>query len=237
MSAPNDSPPVRRSWLRFSLWSLFLLTTLICITTAYLLQRRELQRKNDEIRRYRIDLGLLDDQATALVVDDATKVHVAALPAPRALQWRWRVYVPPGNQWTVRLEQGRDNAVDFGESATSTTLDERGEMIIEARLERALNRKARMVVNWGTSGLTSPVAEKGAEVILHGQRVKSIVAGQPKQQSYDAQGEIDLLRFHYTVPGDTTPVTRPSEPYSEFGFSIHLLERTSASANAQQPGQ
>jgi hypothetical protein len=237
MTAPNDSPPVRKSWLRFSLASLFLLTALICVTTAYLLQRRESVRKDAEIRQYRIDLGLLDDRTTALVIDDATKVHVAALPAPRALQWRWRVYVPPGNQWTVRLEQGRDNAVDFGGSATSTSLDERGEMIIEARLERALNGKARMVVNWGTEGLTSSVAEKGAEVILHGERVKSVVAGQPKQQSYEAQGEIDLLRFHYSVPGDTTPVTRPSEPYSEFGFSIHFLETTSASTPPQQAGQ
>jgi hypothetical protein len=72
-------------------------------------------------------------------------------------------------------------------------------------------------------------------VILHGERVKGVVAGQPKQQSYEAQGEIDLLRFHYSVPGDTTPVTRPSEPYSEFGFSIHLLETTSVSPPARQP--
>jgi hypothetical protein len=46
MSAPPVSPAARKSWLRFSLWSLFLLTSLVCITTAYLLQRRELQRKD-----------------------------------------------------------------------------------------------------------------------------------------------------------------------------------------------
>jgi hypothetical protein len=234
----NDSPrPIRKSWLRFSLASLLLFTALICVTTAYLLQRRQLHRSEAEIRQYRIDLGLLDDRPGVLVIDDSTKVHVAALPTPRALQWRWRIYLPPGKQWTARVEQGRDNSIEYLESGTSTTFDERGEVIIEAKLERALNGKSRIVMSWGPKQLTGQVTEEAVAVVLRGQRVKSLVAGQPNQQSFAAQGEIDLLRWHYAVPGDSTPVTRLHEPYAEFGFSVSLLETTSAPPRPRRPTQ
>lgn len=226
MSAPHDSPPVRKSWLRFSLASLFLLTALICVAVAYLLQRSELRRKDAEIRQYRIDLGLLDDRPGVLVVDDPSKVYVAALPSLESLHWRWRIYLPPTSEWSLKCIQGCTS--DFGlakcSSIKSTGLNTRGEFMLEARVERELGGDTKIVVRCGNQSLSSAVDGTPREVLRGHDPVDQTVCGTPKQQSYAPQGNIELLRWYRAVPGDDDWKARVGGPFAQFGFMILLKE-------------
>lgn len=153
-AAPPPAPRRRRFW-QFSLLSLLLLATIGCLIGAWLGERRQrreteerLKAKEAEIRQYRIDLGLLDDMPGMLVVSDPQQVHIRRLPSSDPMtQWRWRLYLPPGKRWLLGTSQGEEwdeTRGDFRGSSGGTNFDERGEIILEARLERDAEGKTHV---------------------------------------------------------------------------------------------
>ncbi|HUE72404.1 MAG TPA: hypothetical protein VMP01_16080 [Pirellulaceae bacterium] len=224
MTAPHDSPPVRKSWLRFSLASLFLLTALICVTTAYLLQRRELNRKDAEIRQYRIDLGLLDDRPGVLVVDDPSKVYVAALPSFEPLRYRWRVYVPPGKQWMLQLRRGEFTDDEVRGSGAGTDLKVSGEFLLELAVQRNLEGQVEIVARCGTQGLIGGVLDDRLIKALKNQRQATRkLTGSPKQESFESEGIVPLVTWKSRPTGTAAAEGDSGEPL-EMGFSFFLEE-------------
>jgi len=239
--APTAAPvkaPRRRFW-QFSLFSLCLLAGIGCLVGAWLGERRQrreteerLKAKEAENRQYRIDLGLLDDRPGMLVVDDPKQVHIRMLPSPEPRQWRWRLYLPPGKHWRLASDQGEAWDVTAGRlqgGGGRTSFDDRGEITLEARIERAEDGRAYVKIRWGDRGFGAGIREPGMRVLeSNGQRSMSI-AGHPKQESFPPSGRIELLRWHVAQQdGDNqldvlTPVGQQIPPRS-YGISIYLEE-------------
>lgn len=223
--APAHSPrAARNSWLRFSLASLFLLTALICVTTAYVLQRAEVRRKEAEIRQYRIDLGLLDDRPGVLVVDDPKKVHVAALPAFEPMHWRWRVYLPPGKQWTLRLDHGEMFDDEARGSGAATDLKVSGEFMLELAVQRSLEGRVEIVAKCGTQSLMAGILDdRMIKALINERQATQTLTGSPKQQSFEPQESVPLVTWKSSVPSESS-AGDVSADSPELGFSFFLDE-------------
>src|SRR5689334_24788641 len=98
MSAPA---PTRA---RFSLRTLFILITVICVAIGTYIVSKNLCDARRELRKLRNETG-------ALNVKDPTKVHVIYVPVDEANTWRWRIFIPKG----VVIFGPNDGANDDGD--------------------------------------------------------------------------------------------------------------------------
>ncbi len=221
----DSPPPSRKSWLRFSLASLFLLTALIGVTTAYILQRSELRRKDEVIRKYRIDLGLLDDRPDVLVVDDPSRAHVAALPSWEPLRWRWRIYVPPDTQWTLQVRHGEVDGDEIRGSGAGTDLQISGEFTLEAAVQRDLDGQVQFVARCGSQGLFAGILdERMIKALINRNQATRKLTGSPKQESFAPQGSIPLLTWKGLAPTKSSAADSAASTPQEMGISLSLEE-------------
>lgn len=92
----NDAPATKRRWLRFGLLDLLLLTTLIGAWIPYLLARRQFRPLENKIASLR-------QMAETIVVEDPEQIHVLRLRSHRYGATTWKVFVPQGEPYELRL--------------------------------------------------------------------------------------------------------------------------------------
>ncbi len=87
--------------LRFSLATLLLLVTIVCLSAALWSSWVQLRDTKSQLlatearaEKYRSELGYL-------TIEDASKLHWIRVPRPGDLQWQWRVYVPEANRFRI----------------------------------------------------------------------------------------------------------------------------------------
>ncbi|REK10942.1 MAG: hypothetical protein DWQ37_16040 [Planctomycetota bacterium] len=90
--ATTPAAPLRRR-LRFSLTTLLLLTTVICVAVSHFHTSRQLQETRQALAEANSELG-------NLTIDDPKQYAILALPnfGPGDMQWRWRVHLPTGKR-------------------------------------------------------------------------------------------------------------------------------------------
>jgi len=232
--------PQRRGWLQFSLFSLLLLAVIGCLVGAYLGEQRQrkevearLQQKEAQNRQYRIDLGILDDRPNVLTIADPKLIHIRQLPSTQPhMQWRWRLYIPPGRRWRIGVSQGEewDEASQrFIGSEGGSNFDDTGELTLEAEMSRNLDGKAFVKTRWCNHGGATWIPDAGVAVLLAKGKRTAHIAGDKKQETFAPQGHIDLMRWHVALDANV-PLTEVGmlpghrQPPSSYGFSIHLEE-------------
>jgi len=234
----NAERPQRRGCLQFSLFSLLLLVVIGCLVGAYLGEQRQrkevearLQQKEAENRQYRIDLGILDDRPNVLTISDPKAIHVCQLPAFEQLQWRWRLYLPPGKRWKLGITQGEEwdevnRRFDGGDSGT--ILDETGELTLAAELMRELDGQTHLKISWCNRALRASLPGAGLAIVRANGKRTVHLAGAVKQETFPAERHVDLLRWHVALDADAPPEGRilpgRTKPSPSYGFSIYLEE-------------
>lgn len=106
---------------RVSLLTAFLLTTIVGLSLAVVLLWYEVEPLRQEVRRLRTEFGYLS-------IDDPTKAYGIAVPTSEENTWRWRVYLPPGNKYTLYERSGHlpnawsDRGIAWIESVKSNSV-------------------------------------------------------------------------------------------------------------------
>ncbi len=110
-AATDHSPAVAaspRRRMRFSLLSLLMFTGLVCLGVSHFQTSRKLHRTQQALEVANSELGYL-------TIDDPSQYAVIALPnfGPGPMQWRWRLFLPPGKRYQMRwaLDKVPESAV------------------------------------------------------------------------------------------------------------------------------
>jgi hypothetical protein len=235
--ASLESPPAppRRRWRQFSLLWLLALVVAGCLVAAWYGERRRreaaeelVRQKETEIRDLRVQLGILDDSPPVLNTSDKHQIHVRLLPPRNEMEWRWRIFVPPGKSWNIQTSFGEQWIEErYWGSEPGTSLKFDGEFTLVARICRELDGQALLEVQQGSSTLRSRFPDEGLAVLRGYGTSTGMVAGAAKQESFDAGGEITLLRWQREgTDQQASVIGRP--PLARFGLSIHLAEEQDA---------
>jgi hypothetical protein len=211
----------RRGWGQFSLLSLIILVVAGCLGAAWYGEKQRRTRAEAEFRKLRVELGIIDDRQGILDVSDRTKVHVWNMAPHNELEWRWRVFVPPGNTWHIRTSHGEewdDEQNRFSGGGAGTGLDLDGEFNLEAQVVRNLDGVAYLEVRHGRGAMRSRLPDAGVEVLRGKGKRQWKVLGNLEQQSLANSGEIELLRWYRDSPTSAAS----GAPSPGFGISIHL---------------
>jgi hypothetical protein len=91
---------MKRSRFQFSLLTLLLLVTIVCLSAALWVMCRNLRETQAENQEFRDRFGYL-------TISDPKKIHVIRIPNHEEDAWRWRVYLPEGHQYQVCFQVGK----------------------------------------------------------------------------------------------------------------------------------
>ena len=94
---------------RFSLWGLFAVVTIVALSVSHFLTTARLTVLENEVVRLRQEAGHLS-------VADATQVHLISVPTAQAMNWRWRVFLPPGHDFGLYAHLGKLDSRGFPEA-------------------------------------------------------------------------------------------------------------------------
>lgn len=83
--------------LRFSLATLLLLVTIVCLSAALWSSSKELRRARADLEAVRAKTDEYRNELGYPTIEDPSKLHFIRVPLPGPQQWQWRVYVPQGS--------------------------------------------------------------------------------------------------------------------------------------------
>jgi hypothetical protein len=132
--------PWRRR-LQFSLATLILLVTIAALVVALWTTSQRWKKDVAELQKLR-------DLVGELTISDPDKVHAIRVPSTGQLKWQWRVYLPAGRQFRLRLITGdvpRAGVPAPGKAVGMYGfLDCSGEFLLSANVEK--NRRGTWVL-------------------------------------------------------------------------------------------
>jgi hypothetical protein len=99
MSDSDHNVQRTRQRLRFSLTSLFLLITIVGLAVALWTTSQGWKKDATALQKLRNQVG-------ELTISDPDRVHVIRVPTTGPLNWQWRVFLPAGREFQLRLITG-----------------------------------------------------------------------------------------------------------------------------------
>jgi hypothetical protein len=84
---------------RISLLTALLLMTVVCMAIVIVQLWREVAPLRAEVRRLRSETGFLS-------IDDPKKAYAITVPTFEEDTWKWRIYLPPGQRYTLQMKSG-----------------------------------------------------------------------------------------------------------------------------------
>ena len=198
-----------RRFSRFSLLSLLLLTGLIGVSVSHFRLTAEIQRLQQQNNELKKELGYI-------AIEDPKKAYTRELASLDATQWRFRVYLPPGKRYHLRI---RDEWVDedFPRSTSgSGPIQPEGEFTLTVGFSQdALGRWQVRITMPGNSQM-STIQEEKSKWLADPRFVGSNPLG-GTQTELDPDKRVQLIRWRAesTRQGET-----PKSPAD--GFMIWL---------------
>lgn len=114
----NAQAPSRRP--RFSLQTVALLTAIIGLAITVTMMQRDLGPLREENRRLRDEVGELS-------ISDVSRLHAIRAPSQDNLTWKWRLWLPMGHNYAVRIAEGPIPVEGFPKPHGSIFVEGKGE--------------------------------------------------------------------------------------------------------------
>jgi len=127
MEDERPKADVRR--LRLSLLNALLLMTIVGLAIVVVQLWREAEPLRAELRGLRDEVGRLS-------IDDPAKPHAMQVRTGDKFAWKWRIWVPEGQKYRVKVAMQDIPATGFSTSNGMIALDKSGETWIEYRISR-----------------------------------------------------------------------------------------------------
>src|SRR5262245_4620503 len=119
---------------RFSLLSALLLMTIVGLVIVVIQLWRDIKPLRAELRRLRNEVG-------ALSIEDPTKPHAIQVRIVDDNTWKWRVWIPEGKKYELKIATQDIPQQGFPQSNGSMVLDEPGETWVQYRIARSPDSK------------------------------------------------------------------------------------------------
>lgn len=123
----QSDPPVPKKRLRFSLATVLLAMTLLGLTLTVAMLYRELVPLRKEVARLRDEVGELN-------LGDRSQLHAIRVDTDNELEWKWRVWIPPGTVYRVRAHGGPVAKEGFPGDGGTVYIHDSGEHMIRYRV-------------------------------------------------------------------------------------------------------
>lgn len=111
--------------MRFSIRNLLLWVLILALGLTVVVQfwqhREETLRHEREVRDLHRQLQAAHQALNKLPVEDPQRAYVLAMPSFTYARWVWRVYLPPGSRYALRMAVG--SAVDQAEGVSISSVD------------------------------------------------------------------------------------------------------------------
>jgi len=131
MDPSDHEVPPRGRRLQFSLATLILFVTIVALLVALWTTSQRWKKDAAELKRLRALVG-------ELTISDPDKVHAIRVPTTGELKWQWRVYLPEGREFVLRLITGEvpRTGVPAHAYGVRSYLDRSGEFLLSANVEK-----------------------------------------------------------------------------------------------------
>ena len=167
-----------------------------------------------EVRPLRAQLHQLRDETGRLSIDDPTKTHVIQVRQADDYTWKWRVWIPDGRAYQVKMATQNIPATGFPTNTGTIKADQPGEMWIEYRIHPNSDG------NW-VDKLSTKFARVGGspQPWVNWSRKKSMSEGASYHGHVAEPGE-KILLSRFRVSQKATNSTKIEDPSA--GFMIWL---------------
>ena len=98
--------------VRVSMLNLLLFCTVFAMGVALWRNGREIVPLRAELKTLRKELGYF-------YVEDRSRIHFLESGVPTGTQWRWRIYLPPGNDYQLRYYVGEFGELDLQDKSSA----------------------------------------------------------------------------------------------------------------------
>jgi hypothetical protein len=194
---------------QFSIVSLLLTTTIVALSVTVGMLYRELVPMRQELARLRQETGRLD-------IGDPTRLHAIRVNTDNDLEWRWRIWVPEGLSYRVRVVGGPISGQEYPVDGGSFHLHKPGEHVIRYCISRNPKDGHWCGKLYSASG---KVGEYNQSWVEWSRQTSTSVGVPSSTVSYDATAKrIDLIR--HRVSQTATSSNAIEDPAA--GFLIWL---------------
>ncbi len=208
--------------LRFSLATLLLLATIVCLGVALWTTSRELdearaegEELRNEVQKYRNELGYLE-------ISDPGRVHAIGVPVHGNLKWHWRVWLPDERSYRLHVVTGgvpKEGVPQRGTSSGSSSTIRSGEMLIYAAVQKDRLGQWVFRVEKGVGGDSSTIGihQTHQRWLEGGPGWSTRQVSPAKTRSFEPGKPVVLVRLRVSELVETTPDGRttrraPDEP-------------------------
>lgn len=185
-----------RSRLQFSLRRMLVLVLLVAIVSALWSSNErlsEIPRLESEIKRLKNELGEL-----IIKEGQEEKVHAVSVPQVESLMWKWRIYVPQGRNFYLRLREGTFSAGGkLGENTTHTASCNLGpgEQTVTVALRKNHKDQWNWIVNRESGAVSCGVGQEIIEMIENDNYETITYGVRNKQTALEPGSNLELLRL------------------------------------------
>jgi hypothetical protein len=195
---------------RFTLRALFVGVAAIAIAASWVNTYRIAQRNRlleTENRRLRDEVGELS-------VDDDSRLHIIRVDTKNEFEWAWRVWVPEGRSYRLRVIGDRIPKQGFRDDGGTTFLREPGEHFVRYRIGRD-PRDNRWSGTLSTRG--AGISSTGGEWVEWGSRTATTDGVGPTTETFPPGQRVLLARHRVSQAKSSSDIEDPSA-----GFLIWL---------------
>jgi len=224
MSQADPANTRRRLPLRFSLATLILLATIVCLAVSLWTTSRRFRQATLEAETLRAEIQKYREEMGYLTISDPSKVHAIGVHAHGNFKWQWRVYLPENRRFWMHVVTGgvpQRGVPAPGTSSRSAWMVESGQSLFYAAVEKDQRDNWVFCVDEGNSGSASQTGiHQAHEQWLErgvGWTTEQVTPG--RTQTFEPGQPIVLLRLrvHESVEkaedGTTSTSSRePEEP-------------------------
>ncbi|HEV3341921.1 MAG TPA: hypothetical protein VG125_16255 [Pirellulales bacterium] len=193
--------------LRFSLRTFLLLLFVASLIGSNLFTAWQLDQARQENVEMRKQLG-------RLVVTDASKINLVAVPTYEDMMWRWRVYVPKGLPLYVCGSTREITGTGFPANHSASNLPE-GEYLLTAAIRRDRHGKWQLTLAHRQGSSSFGISDEDAGWLVDSPGWSTSQAGVSGTEVFDPSAPLELLRIRTMekLPGGgSTSSSSPTGP-------------------------
>lgn len=180
---------------RFSLFSLLLVTALICVSASHWTLSMRAASLDDTVRGLRQQLGMLN-------VEDKQQIYIREVQSNEPLTWKFRIYLPPDEKFVVRMGSGNRKpgtaAATIEGTRSSAYINEAEEFTLTVAIGKEVapskNLHLRVSMSPGTWGMR--IDPSVNEWLLQKERSARLERLSPHpQQAYQLGSDVEFFQL------------------------------------------
>lgn len=180
---------------RISLLTALLLMTIVGMAIIIVRQWRELTPMRVEVQQLR-------DQVGILTIGDPEKVHAISIPSDTDGVWKWRIYVPKGQQANIIGRWGRVSTTGYPGGGTQSRVGD-GEQVITLTVKKLDPPSNDWIAQIRTPARVSTVSIDASDVYLSGPCTAQNRGIGSKTEAIANDGKLALMRSRVAPSGQS----------------------------------